>query len=130
MELLRFVLLGLTIGGIYALVGEVGEGSRKDIRNAVEAATKAGKWAAAGGHARNGGTKRSEPERQRAAGHVGDDVVLATGFSAAVGRSATARLGRENLQPGDWLVVHTDGVTEARDANGAFFGEKRLTGAP
>ena len=36
------------------------------------------------------------------------------------------RLGQEDLQPGDWLVVHTDGVTEARDASGAFFGNDRL----
>lgn len=35
-------------------------------------------------------------------------------------------LGREDLEPGDWLVVHTDGVTEARDAAGRFFGDARL----
>jgi aldehyde dehydrogenase (NAD+) len=34
------------------LVGEVGEGNRKDIRNAVEAARTASKWADATGHAR------------------------------------------------------------------------------
>jgi aldehyde dehydrogenase (NAD+) len=33
-------------------VGEVGSGSRKDIRNAVEAAHKASSWASATGHAR------------------------------------------------------------------------------
>jgi Stage II sporulation protein E (SpoIIE) len=32
----------------------------------------------------------------------------------------------ERLQPGDWLVLHTDGITEARDAGGAFFGQARL----
>ena len=37
-----------------------------------------------------------------------------------------AQLGQEDLQPGDWLVVHTDGVTEARDATGSFFGDDRL----
>jgi len=35
-----------------ALLGQVGEGNRKDIRNAVEAAAKAGAWAAASAHNR------------------------------------------------------------------------------
>jgi hypothetical protein len=35
-------------------------------------------------------------------------------------------VAEEALQPGDWLAVHTDGVTEARDAAGAWFGEERL----
>lgn len=35
-------------------------------------------------------------------------------------------LGEESLEPGDWLVLHTDGVTEARDPQGAFFGQDRL----
>ncbi|MDM7459616.1 MAG: aldehyde dehydrogenase family protein [Paracoccus sp. (in: a-proteobacteria)] len=40
-------------GAMYAVPGGLApRGSRKDIRNAVEAATKAGKWAAMGGHAR------------------------------------------------------------------------------
>lgn len=29
-------------------------------------------------------------------------------------------VGEEPLQPGDWLVLHTDGITEARDHDGAF----------
>ncbi|MGY1634690.1 PP2C family protein-serine/threonine phosphatase [Geodermatophilus sp. SYSU D01186] len=32
----------------------------------------------------------------------------------------------EPLQPGDWLALHTDGVTEARDPAGDWFGEERL----
>ncbi len=35
-----------------ALLGHVGKGNRKDIRNAVEAATKAAGWASASGHLR------------------------------------------------------------------------------
>jgi serine phosphatase RsbU (regulator of sigma subunit) len=35
-------------------------------------------------------------------------------------------LAEEVLQPGDWLMLHTDGITEARDAAGAWFGEERL----
>lgn len=34
--------------------------------------------------------------------------------------------GEEMLQPDDWLVLHTDGVTEARDGNGKLFGDARL----
>ena len=38
-------------------------------------------------------------------------------------------LGQEDLEPGDWVVVHTDGVTEARDATGEPFGDARLADA-
>ncbi|GHG03956.1 MULTISPECIES: PP2C family protein-serine/threonine phosphatase [Amycolatopsis] len=40
------------------------------------------------------------------------------------GRELT--VGEERLQPGDWLVLHSDGITEARNAAGEFFGEARL----
>lgn len=36
-------------------------------------------------------------------------------------------VGEEVLQPGDWLAMYTDGITEARDTSGAWFGEARLT---
>ncbi|WP_228830758.1 PP2C family protein-serine/threonine phosphatase [Nocardia beijingensis] len=36
------------------------------------------------------------------------------------------RVGEEALQAADWLVLYTDGITEARDHTGAFFGEARL----
>jgi hypothetical protein len=35
-------------------------------------------------------------------------------------------VGEEVLQPGDWLALYTDGITEARNAAGAWFGEARL----
>lgn len=35
-------------------------------------------------------------------------------------------VGRERLEPGDRLVLYTDGVTEARAADGTFFGVDRL----
>ena len=35
-------------------------------------------------------------------------------------------VAEEALEPGDWLCLYTDGVAEARDASGAWFGEDRL----
>jgi serine phosphatase RsbU (regulator of sigma subunit) len=35
-------------------------------------------------------------------------------------------VGEEILEPGDWLALYTDGITEARDASGTWFGESRL----
>jgi serine phosphatase RsbU (regulator of sigma subunit) len=40
--------------------------------------------------------------------------------------TAELSVAEEALQPGDWLVLYTDGITEARDASGTFFGERRL----
>lgn len=38
-----------------------------------------------------------------------------------------AEVAEEWLEPDDWVVFYTDGITEARDASGAFFGLERLT---
>ncbi len=35
-------------------------------------------------------------------------------------------IGTETLEAGDWLLFYTDGITEARDRVGHFFGEDRL----
>jgi anti-anti-sigma factor len=37
-----------------------------------------------------------------------------------------ARVGQESLEPGDRLLFYTDGITEARDPDGEFFGLSRL----
>jgi len=40
--------------------------------------------------------------------------------------TAVMTVGEEALEPGDWLALYTDGITEARDTTGAWFGEARL----
>jgi phosphoserine phosphatase RsbU/P len=41
-------------------------------------------------------------------------------------RSNGVAIATERLQEGDWLVLYTDGITEARDDTGQFFGLERL----
>jgi Stage II sporulation protein E (SpoIIE) len=40
--------------------------------------------------------------------------------------TTTMSVAEEFLEPGDWLTLYTDGITEARDEAGNFFGEERL----
>ena len=40
--------------------------------------------------------------------------------------TAVAETGVDELEPGDWLILYTDGVTEARDGDRQFFGLDRL----
>ena len=50
----------------------------------------------------------------------------ATGVPVGLLEGSTYELAGCQLSPGDKLVIYTDGVTEAQDARGAFFGRKRL----
>jgi adenylate cyclase len=58
----------------------------------------------------------SAPERLEHAGGPPLCVLDSYGYPA----------GRRSLQPGEWLCVVTDGVTEAMDARGALYGAARL----
>lgn len=51
---------------------------------------------------------------------------LERALRAPFGVSDELPIAEERLEPGDWLVLHTDGITEARDQHGELFGERRL----
>ncbi|MGP8245230.1 MAG: SpoIIE family protein phosphatase [Bryobacteraceae bacterium] len=53
-------------------------------------------------------------------------VLEATGMPVGLIEGAEFEVADTRLTPGDKLVIYTDGVTEAQDANGAFFGARRL----
>ncbi|HKE26745.1 MAG TPA: SpoIIE family protein phosphatase [Bryobacteraceae bacterium] len=50
----------------------------------------------------------------------------ATGMPVGLVDGATFEVAQCQLAPGDKLIVYSDGVTEAQDPSGAFFGKKRL----
>jgi len=52
--------------------------------------------------------------------------LAATGVPVGLIEGSSYPPASSQLSPGDKLVIYTDGVTEAQDARGAFFGRKRL----
>lgn len=54
------------------------------------------------------------------------EPLLPLGLNRALGPGRSAAAGNERLQPGDLLVLYTDGVVEARSPDGEFFGQQRL----
>jgi serine/threonine protein phosphatase PrpC len=52
--------------------------------------------------------------------------LLPLGLNQGLSRSLSAPLGTEQLEPGDMLLLYTDGVIEARSPDGDFFGLDRL----
>jgi phosphoserine phosphatase RsbU/P len=53
-------------------------------------------------------------------------VTLDTVGRTPLGLPERARVSHESLEPGDRLLFYTDGITEARDPDGEFFGLSRL----
>ncbi len=54
------------------------------------------------------------------------EPLLPLGLNHSLSQTMSTTVGTEQLQPGDMLLLYTDGVTEARAPDGDFFGLTRL----
>jgi sigma-B regulation protein RsbU (phosphoserine phosphatase) len=61
-----------------------------------------------------------------ARGGGGEALPLTAGMPFGIDEDATYAVGAIDLAPGDRLVVYSDGVTEAMDKEGGFYGDDRL----
>ena len=60
-------------------------------------------------------------------GRVVKELTAAAGLPLGLGMlEDEVEVGAERLEPGDRLLLYTDGVVEARNADGVFFGVERL----
>ncbi|MHA6783038.1 PP2C family protein-serine/threonine phosphatase [Pseudonocardia saturnea] len=57
---------------------------------------------------------------------MGPPPRMPLGVQALSGTEGKVEVSSEQLEPGDRLLMYSDGITEARDRNGEFFGEDRL----
>jgi hypothetical protein len=54
------------------------------------------------------------------------DPLLPLGLNQGLSHDRPVAVGDEQLEPGDRLLLYTDGVIEARSPDGEFFGQERL----
>jgi serine phosphatase RsbU (regulator of sigma subunit) len=54
------------------------------------------------------------------------EPLLPLGLNQGLSQGTVAAIGSEQLEPGDLLMLYTDGVVEARSPDGEFFGQPRL----
>lgn len=66
------------------------------------------------------------PPLRRHGEEVDDHRLVPSGPAVGLVKEAAYEMRRITLAPGDWLLVYTDGVTEARNAAGEPFGFQRL----
>ena len=55
--------------------------------------------------------------------------LIRTGIPLGIFKDETWEQGVVHLGPGDVLVLYTDGITDAEDGKGTFFGQERLLGS-
>ena len=92
------------------LIGEVGEGNRKDIRNAVEAANAAAKWAEQTGHARAQIIYYIAENLSARAGEFAERIVAQTGRSADSATQEVERTIERLFTYAAWADKHDGAV--------------------